>query len=223
MNDSTKADENKIAYKELLDKFLKTPVEDLEKIQAVIAARPPNWSPTSNAPYYNERYGKQAKILIDKLFANRKSDIVLDAKTHRIAVATLKAQFYQGWSWLCDHAPEKDAREFYSKIKEAKLIELMVMGPRIRIFIRDDSAQELVASMEEVASINTTAWRDEFSEWIDKSDKEEGEIYELKDHKLTAEQLEWVNNSLAGLEGYHILATKNNTLKVAYCTLPMGD
>lgn len=206
-------------YEQALKRLLATNPSDLIKLKEIVESRPSSWGSRSVAPYYNEKFGKQAQEIIERLFSDRTKDIILDASRLGIRPETLRLQFQQGWQWLREQAPDPKCREYFTALREGKMVDTMTVGPRVRIFICGQETSELMASIQTAPSINVNAWRDEFEAWIATPDKEEGSVFERKDLRLSKDQIDWALNSLAGLDCYHVLMDKPNHFKVVYFTV----
>lgn len=201
--------------KELFKLSSKLEGKDIEKIKAIAAKTPENWSPTTNAPYYTEKNGLKVLEIFNKLLEDTDNDMYFDTHSRRINVKTFCMQFHQGWQWLRERHPDVKIRELAIKLKEEDLIQLRKNGYKgVRINFINPSINELLSCATKVGSVNKIrSWKDDLDKFIDEAT--DGQKLEVKKLVLSNTDKIYIETVISQVPDFGLLKMTDTMFVVA--------
>lgn len=164
--------------------------------------------------YYNEEYAAALRPQLQKLI--RQECKVLQFSKDNYpgkSLRTVYKMIYEAWQWLRDHDPERDSyRALYNEYKIAER-----PGKRcVRIAPKRNAPEEFVAEelMEDNIEVASgvqalVELQKSIDEFIKQEMANEMEVKEWPNVKLSADDIEEVKDSLAGLEGITAIVEAN--------------
>lgn len=201
--------------KDLFKLSSKLESKDIEKLKAVAAKTPDNWSPTTNAPYYTEKNGLKVLEIFNKLLEDTDNDMYFDTHSRRINVKTFCMQFHQGWQWLRERHPDIKIRELAIKLKEEELIQLRKNGYKgVRINFLNPTVNELLSCASKVGSVNKiSSWKDDLDKFIDEAT--DGQKLEVKKLILSNTDKIYIETVLSQVPDFGLLKMTDTMFVVA--------
>lgn len=189
------------------------PLTARRAIDFITSKKPMGWSKGSNAPYYDEYYGKPMKEWIDKMISNRQPMIfrydVWCAESTGVSQNTLYSRINQ--SILFVRECMDDANKTYEKwFRQVRLSR--TEGPWIGIYWK----KEFESGMDKTSGLSPefiqkpsdrVKWEEEMEEWLEGSSNRPLVIEGLA---LTAEQVTQYKLQLHGLQGIDYSVTHSS-------------
>lgn len=188
--------------------------------------KPRGWKPTTVAPYYKPKYALEMKIVLDKMFEDQHSDLMLLFKDFTCSPNTLYNRVNHAWKYLVD---KLDTGGKYKFMQDNTRVKREPTGIRIAwvhnigpkepgeikelptVAISSDSpVQELPAS-----SLN---WKKELIQFIE--DAEDDEALKLTGLLLNQDQFQEVKLLLSQCPDIHVIKLSHQEIKIFKGKLP---
>lgn len=171
-------------------------------VDLFVRKRPMGWGRRSVAPYYNEHYGKEAKVVLDEMMKDRK-DVCYHysefLKKFGISKETLYLRVNQSMRWVVEMMDDKD--HTYGRFL-AMLTIKRVPGLGITVRFRPECRDGEVSDFKPKAvdaNDETPKWKEKLNQWLENTESEP--VFLKEGLCLTPVEMEDIKASLNSVQG----------------------
>lgn len=174
--------------------------------------RPVNWSKSSNAAYYNEKFGKILLKWLTEFQKNPDKDLLLDSKRLHKSRESIVQQISQSWMWLINNAKSQEEADSLVSLRSNILVKRVLEGV-ILVRKKEINPEDLVSKLVTSQAVKTEKWKVELQNFVETA--KDGQVYVAENIRLEPYDLAWVKAYLEGTKGIFIKKIGNTCLEVA--------
>lgn len=194
-----------------LKQIFSDPVIAANVVDAVVHNKPKGWGRKSNAPYYQEQFGKQIKIDVDRMIETGNEIVWRYSKwceAGGMSENTLYTRVNQSLRYLLEKLdPDRVYAAWHSKIRVERKPRLGVrisyipgLGPNADNFVADEAEPKEF----------TPTWKREMEDWLESSDPKP---FCKEGLALNPDEIKEIKVGLALLEGL-MVSINSSSIKI---------
>lgn len=173
--------------------------------------RPVNWSPSSNAAYYKEKYGKILRKWLTELEANPTKDLLLDSKKLRKSRESLVIQISQSFMWLINNAKSQEEADKLVALRASIMVKRVLEGV-ILVRRREINPEELVSKLVSSQAVKAEKWKEELIKFTEIA--KDGQLLHLTDLRLEPYDIAWIKAFIDNSKGLFVKNIGSTSLQI---------